>query len=139
MELINTYGRLASSIVAILGLLTLVLWKPIKSARARVLTDRKNNQEFQTTVLKKLDGLCDDVGDLQCDRLSQAHDHYVSKGVCPTEKKMLLCDMYTSYHAKGRNHLSEHYEKDIMELPDSPAKHCEHQKEAPSCKTCPLT
>ena len=28
--------------------------------------------------------------------------------------------MYKSYHNKGRNHLSEHYEQDILRLKDRP-------------------
>ena len=31
-----------------------------------------------------------------------------------------VCVMYKSYTAKGRNHLSVHYEKEILGLPDKP-------------------
>lgn len=120
MNEIIEWGKLAGSVSAIIGLATLIFWKPISKARQRANDEKKASQSFRSTVLEKLDGIGDDVGDLQCDRLNQAHDYYVAKGFCATEKKALLCDMYKSYHGKGRNHLSEHYEKDIMSLPDKP-------------------
>ena len=71
-------------------------------------------------VVSKLDAIIDDIADLQYERLSQAHDFYMDRGWCPTSKKMQLCNMYKSYTAKGRNHLSARYENDILELADSP-------------------
>ena len=64
----------------------------------------------------------DDIADLQYERLSQAHDFYTTRGWCPTSKKDQLCRMYKSYTGKGRNHLSAHYEQDILDLPETPAE-----------------
>ena len=52
----------------------------------------------------------------------QAHDFYTTRGWCPTSKKDQLCRMYKSYTGKGRNHLSAHYEQDILDLPETPAE-----------------
>ena len=71
-------------------------------------------------IINKLDAIIDDIADLQYERLSQAHDFYMDRGWCPTSKKVQLCNMYKSYTGKGRNHLSVHYEKDLLELPDNP-------------------
>ena len=119
-QTLHEIGKIAGSIMAILSLLSLIALKPVLAAHKRRQAERAAAKEFQCTVLRKLDSIGDDVGDLQCDRLNQAHDYHMRKGYCPTEKKTLLCDMYRSYHAKGRNHLSSHYERDIMGLPDKP-------------------
>lgn len=113
-QIINDYGKIAASISAIIAL-AILAWKTIKR-----LLDRRG--KFQKEVLAKLDAIGDDVADLQCDRLNQAHDYYMDRGYCPTERKAVLCNMYKSYHAKGRNHLSEHYQEELLDLPDRPRK-----------------
>ena len=120
MDWINNAGKLAGSISAVIALLTLVLFKPIKNAIKKRREDRAMQKKFQQLVLEKLDAITDDIADLQYERLSQAHDFYTSQGWCPTSKKEQLCNMYKSYHNKGRNHLSEHYEQDILKLKDRP-------------------
>ncbi|MBQ8508037.1 MAG: hypothetical protein IJ466_11490 [Clostridia bacterium] len=110
----------AGYIMAIVGCLTAILWKPIKNAHARRKVEKEEERKFRRDVLEKLDAITDDVADLQYERLSQAHDFYVGRGWCPTSKKQQLCNMYRSYTDKGRNHLSAHYEKEILELKDSP-------------------
>ena len=97
------------------ALLALVLWRPLKAARRR-------RMEYRKTIMEKLDRIIDDVADLQYERLSQAHDFYTTRGWCPTSKKDQLCRMYKSYTSKGRNHLSAHYEQDILSLPETPAE-----------------
>ena len=120
MDWINNAGKLAGSISAVIALLTLVLFKPIKNAIKKRREDRDMQKKFQKLVLEKLDAITDDIADLQYERLSQAHDFYTSQGWCPTSKNEQLCHMYKSYHNKGRNHLSEHYEQDILKLKDRP-------------------
>ena len=120
MDWINNAGKLAGSISAVIALLTLVLFKPIKNAIKKRREDRDMQKKFQKLVLEKLDAITDDIADLQYERLSQAHDFYTSQGWCPTSKKEQLCHMDKSYHNKGRNHLSEHYEQDILKLKDRP-------------------
>lgn len=110
----------AGYIMAITGCIAALLWKPIKDARARHIAEKEEERKFRREVLEKLDGITDDVADLQYERLSQAHDFYVGRGWCPTSKKQQLCNMYQSYAAKGRNHLSAHYEKEILDLKDHP-------------------
>ena len=110
----------AGYIMAIVGAATALLWKPIKTALDRRKADKEDERKFRRDVLKKLDEITDDVADLQYERLSQAHDYYLDRGWCPTSKKQQLCNMYQSYTAKGRNHLSAHYEKEILELKDNP-------------------
>ena len=120
MDWINNAGKLAGSISAVIALLTLVLFKPIKNAIKKRREDRDMQKKFQKLVLEKLDAITDDIADLQYERLSQAHDFYTSQGWCPTSKKEQLCHMYKSYNNQGRNHLSEHYEQDILKLKDRP-------------------
>ncbi len=120
MEWINTVGKAAGSIVTILGLISLILIKPLRALARAKKDEAALAREFQKTVLEKLDAINDDIADLQYERLSQAHDFYTAQGWCPTSKKQQLCQMYKSYHEKGRNHLSEHYEQDILSLRDKP-------------------
>ena len=110
----------AGYIMAIAGCATALLWKPIKTALDRRKADQEDERKFRRDVLEKLDAITDDVADLQYERLSQAHDYYLDRGWCPTSKKQQLCNMYQSNTAKGRNHLSAHYEKEILELKDNP-------------------
>lgn len=119
-EFLTNSGKLAGSISAILALLTLVLFNPIKKRVAKHKAEKKEQVDFRKAVLEKLDRITDDIADLQYERLSQAHDFYTSQGWCPTSKKAQLCNMYKSYTGKGRNHLSAHYEKDILDLADKP-------------------
>jgi hypothetical protein len=131
MMLLENSARTRGYVSAIVGCLTLVLWKPVmclwKKRRAKRQAQERAAVAFQEKVLSELNDIKvlavdtrDDVSALQCDRLYQAHDHYMEQGYCPTEKKKFLCDMYEAYHAKGLNHLSEHYYEDIIELPDKP-------------------
>lgn len=120
MNWIVNAGTLAGSISAVLALIGLIIWKPLKSLRARETKEREEAKQFRKTMLDKLDAISDDIADLQYERLSQAHDFYMSQGWCPSSKKNQLCHMHQSYAAKGRNHLSKHYEEEILELPDKP-------------------
>lgn len=122
MDWINTTGKLAASISAIIALLGLLLFKPMRAAAKKRREEKAAQQTFQREVLAKLDSITSDIADLQYERLSQAHDFYTSQGWCPTSKKQQLCNMYRSYHAKGRNHLSDHYEQEILSLKDRPGK-----------------
>ena len=50
----------------------------------------------------------------------QSHDNYIKKGWCTPAEKESLLKMHKMYRAKGRNHLTESYEKDILALPEHP-------------------
>lgn len=104
MQTLIQAGAIAAAISAIIALLVTV----VRFIR------------WIKTIVDKLDAISDDIADLQYERLSQAHDFYVDRGWCPASKKAQLCNMYKSYTAKGRNHLSAHYEREILELEDSP-------------------
>lgn len=120
MNRINELGGIAGSISAIIGLIALLLINPIKRRVKARRAEKQENADFRRVVLEKLNVITDDVADLQYERLSQAHDFYTTQGWCPTSKKEQLCEMHKSYRTKGRNHLSEHYEEDIMRLADKP-------------------
>ena len=142
MEQINEFGKVAGSLSAILGLLALLLFNPIKShikkkreerrkakeerlkaermAQEEAAAFRAEVREALTRINETLVLLTDDIGDLQYERLSQAQEFYEGQGWCPGSKKEMLCQMHKSYRAKGRNHLSEHYEEEILRLDSKP-------------------
>ena len=142
MEIINDAGKLAGSITAIFGLLALILFNPIKSkihkkreevrkakekrfaaeaaARDEAAAFREEMRAAMANINETLVLLTDDIGDLQYERLSQAQEFYTAQGWCPGSKKEMLCQMHKSYRAKGRNHLSEHYEEEILGLDSRP-------------------
>lgn len=131
MEQINEFGKVAGSLSAILGLLALLLLNPIKNHVKKKREERRKAQEEDAAFRKEmrealgkinetLSLLTDDIGDLQYERLSQAHEYYTDQGWCPGSKKEMLCQMHKSYRAKNRNHLSEHYEEEIMRLDSKP-------------------
>lgn len=144
MEQINEWGGVAGSISAILGLLALILFNPIKryiqrkreerkkakekrlreeqAAREDAAAFRKEMRAAMTRIDNTLITLTDDIGDLQYERLSQAQEFYTAQGWCPGSKKEMLCQMHKSYRAKGRNHLSEHYEEEILKLDSRPPR-----------------
>lgn len=116
--LINA-GAVAGAIATIIGLV-LTVNKIVKSAAKRRQEAEQRHKEIVGEIAKLAQRLDADIGDLQYERLSQAHDFYLDRGWCPTSKKAQLCVMYRSYTAKGRNHLSAHYETEILGLPDKP-------------------
>ena len=120
LKLLEWLAKYAGHIMVIGGFFAAALWKPIKKIKARRKAEKEEERKFRHDVLKKLDAITDDVADLQYERLSQAHDFYTERGWCPTSKKQQLCNMYRSYTDKGRNHLSAHYEKEILDLKDKP-------------------
>lgn len=117
-DLINA-GAVAGALATIIGLVATIN-KIIKSAHKRKTDAEKRHAE----ILERIDALGkrvdSEIGDLQYERLSQAHDYYMDRGWCPSSKKQQLCNMYKNYTAKGRNHLSAHYEAEILSLPDHP-------------------
>lgn len=144
MEQINEWGKAAGSISAILALLALILFNPIKryiqrkreehkKAKEKRLHEeravredeaafRKEMRAAMTRIDNTLITLTDDIGDLQYERLSQAQEFYTAQGWCPGSKKEMLCQMHKSYRAKGRNHLSKHYEEEILKLDSRPPR-----------------
>ncbi len=133
MQFLENAGETAASISAILALLGLVFFQPIKNrlkkrkrAKAEAAAEQKAYRaELKDTLAEmnaKLCSLSDDIGDLQYERLSQAYDFYTTRGWCTSSKKLILCKMHKSYRAKNRNHLSEHFEQEILDLPDKPKK-----------------
>ena len=133
MQFLDNAGEAAASISAILALLGLIFFQPIKNRlkkRKRAKAEAAAKQNAYRAELKdtlagmnaKLCSLSDDIGDLQYERLSQAYDFYTTRGWCTSSKKLMLCKMHKSYRAKNRNHLSEHFEQEILDLPDKPKK-----------------
>ena len=133
MQFLENAGEAAASISAILALLGLVFFQPIKNrlkkrkrAKAETAAEQKAfRKELKETLAElnaKLCALSDDIGDLQYERLSQAYDFYTTRGWCTSSKKLMLCKMHKSYRAKNRNHLSEHFEQEILDLPEKPKK-----------------
>ena len=128
-DLVINAGEYASAASAVIALVALVAWKPYmarrRAKRERIEASRKEEKAYKAAVLEKLDAIIEDVGDLQCDRLTQAHDFYVGQGYCPSTTKQVLVNMHQSYRAKGRNHLCNHYEEDILALPSQDPCHVE--------------
>ena len=133
MQFLDNAGQVAASVSAILALLGLVFFTPVKkrimarwqareNAAAEQNVFRKELKETIAELNAKLCSLSDDIGDLQYERLSQAYDFYTTRGWCTSSKKLMLCKMHKSYRAKNRNHLSEHFEQEILDLPDKPKK-----------------
>jgi hypothetical protein len=119
MEWLTNAGAIAGALATIIGLIITVN-KILKAAAKRSQEAEKRHKEVMAEIANLAKRLDADIGDLQYERLSQAHDFYMDRGWCPTSKKQQLCVMYKSYRAKGRNHLSEHYEAEILALPDKP-------------------
>lgn len=119
MEWLTNAGAIAGALATIIGLVITVN-RILRAAAKRSQDAEKRHKEVLAEIANLAKRLDDDIGDLQYERLSQAHDFYMDRGWCPTSKKQQLCNMYRSYTAKGRNHLSAHYEDELLGLPDKP-------------------
>lgn len=120
LEIVKSAGAVAGAISAVIALLTLIFFKPIRNAIKRRAAEREAEKKFRKEVLDSLAEIKDDIGDLQYQSLAQAHDLYTSQHWCPASTKQQLVTMHESYKQKGRNHLSEHYEEEILNLPEHP-------------------
>ena len=85
MQWLEQYGEAAGYISTILGLMALILVKPIKrwvhkrkeakeKAQKEQAEFRKELRDSLAEITTALGGLSDDIGDLQYERLSQAQD-----------------------------------------------------------------
>ena len=63
-----------------------------------------------------------DISMLLWDRLSQAHAYYINRGWATAEEKERLIAMHKAYQDRGRNHLSQSFESDLLKLPEHPTK-----------------
>ena len=95
-EFIERAGAIAGAVSAIIALTIAVFIKPWRAYRRKQAEQEKAELEFRAQVLARLDALTDDVGDLQYERLSQAHEYYTTRGWCTTSKKLLFCKMHKS-------------------------------------------
>ena len=127
MDTVLKAGDIAKAVSAILALLAVILWRPIKAAYKRHKDEQKAEAEFRKMMIARLDSidsnisaLIDDMGDIQYESLAQAHEFYTGQGWCPSSTKQQLCQMHKSYSAKGRNHLSDRYEEEILALREQP-------------------
>ena len=85
MQFLDNAGQVAASVSAILALLGLVFFTPVKNrirarrqAREKAAAEQKAfRKELKETLAElnaKLCSLSDDIGDLQYERLSQAYE-----------------------------------------------------------------
>ena len=61
-----------------------------------------------------------DISMILWDRLSQAHNFYTTRGWASAEEKERLIAMHKAYQDRGRNHLSDSFEQDLLKLPEHP-------------------
>lgn len=127
MDTVLKAGDIAKAISAIIALLAVILWRPIKAAYKRHKDEKAEEKAFRKAMFDRLDSidsnisaLIDDMGDIQYESLAQAHEFYTGQGWCPSSTKQQLCQMHKSYSAKGRNHLSDRYEEEILALREQP-------------------
>ena len=106
---------IAGVITAVYGVIKLIA-KPLKSIDQKIDTvDAK-----VAAVDKKVDVVQDDVADIQCHLLNQAHDAHMETGWCNRDEKDRLTEMCTKYTTRGRNHLRERYIDTLVKLPEKP-------------------
>lgn len=127
MDTVLKAGDIAKAISAVLALLAVILWKPLKAAYKRHKEEKKAEAEFRKQIIDrldkidgKIDALVDDIGDIQYESLAQAYSFYTGQGWCPSSTKQQLCNMHQSYKAKKRNHLVDRYEEEILALKEHP-------------------
>ena len=83
----------------------------------------KELDEKMRSMDEKLTSLDEDTADIIGSRLQESHDFYVyQQEWCTAAEKARIENMVHKYHKKGRNHLSDKYLEEIINLPEHPAK-----------------
>lgn len=62
----------------------------------------------------------DDVADVLGNELEMGHQKFMAQGWCSPAEKKHFVDLHKRYAERGHNHLAQHYEEDLLELPDHP-------------------
>lgn len=65
----------------------------------------------------------DDVADVLGNELENGHHKFKTQGWCSPAEKQHYVDMHKRYSDRGHNHLAQHYEEDLLALPDDPPSH----------------
>ena len=115
------------AIIAAVGTIYGWVIRPIKQSI-------QHQQELDQQQTKKIDEVKTMIEDLSKrvdsnqseyvrDRLETLREHYCYEvGWASAEEKRRIIEWYESYRARGFNHLSESYVKDIEKLPERPQK-----------------
>lgn len=69
---------------------------------------------------KELSIAQEDIADVFGNELENGHHKFTTQGWCSPGEKRHYVDMHKRYSDRGHNHLAEHYEKDLLALPDEP-------------------
>lgn len=101
--------------------------KPIKEIDDKVgkmIEESRKQDEEQCKEIKELKNTLRRVdennADLLRDRLETLYQVYMKQGWCAPAEKQRVIHMYETYRARGYNHLAEHNEQDILNLPNTP-------------------
>ena len=62
----------------------------------------------------------DDIADVLGNELEAAYQRFTRQGWCPPAEKHHFVSMHQRYSERGHNHLVQHYEEDLLDLPDYP-------------------
>ena len=102
-----------------------------KAQRQRAIVETlKAEKEYRQTVLDKLTGLGsrmttmdDSIADLQRDNIERAYCMFkLEHGYCPSGMKESIASMYSSYQARGYNHIASSRIEELLALPEFPEK-----------------
>lgn len=102
-----------------------------KEQRQRAIAETlKVDKEYRQTVLDKLEGLGsrmttmdDSIADLQRDNIERAYCMFkLEHGYCPSGMKESIASMYSSYQARGYNHIANSRIEELLALPEFPEK-----------------
>lgn len=69
---------------------------------------------------KEMGTMQDDVADVLGNELENGHRKFMTQGWCSPGEKQHYVDMHKRYSERGHNHLAQHYEEDLLQLPDDP-------------------
>jgi len=107
------------------------LFRERKAQRQRAIAETlRVDKEYRQTVLDKLEGLGsrmmtmdDSIADLQRDNIERAYCMFkLEHGYCPSGMKESIASMYSSYQARGYNHIASSRIEELMALPEFPEK-----------------
>ena len=107
------------------------LFRERKAQRQRAIAETlRVDKEYRQTVLDKLEGLGsrmmtmdDSIADLERDNIERAYCMFkLEHGYCPSGMKESIASMYSSYQARGYNHIASSRIEELLALPEFPEK-----------------
>lgn len=106
------------------------IFKEVAALRKELAQNDQKSEERHERLRGEFKSLRQEVGTVQEDvadvlgnELENGHRKFMEQGWCSPAEKRHYVDLHKRYSERGHNHLAQHYEEDLLKLPDDPPEH----------------